>query len=258
MKLKFTKMHGAGNDFVVLDATRAPLQLTRRSCATWATAASAWAPTRSWWSSQPHAGRRLPLPHLQQHRRRGRALRQRRALLRALRARPGPDHQAPRARRHRQQPAGAAPAARRPRHGGHEPPVFDHAGACRSTPAACSRAREGGFELWPLDLADGRRCEVAVLSMGNPHAVQRVDDVDTAPVAELTARCIERTALSRARSTPASCRCWTRATCAARLRARRRRDPGLRHRRLRRRGGRHPPGLAGPAGGRRTPAAAAC
>jgi diaminopimelate epimerase len=29
MKLKFTKMHGLGNDFVVLDATRAPLELTR-------------------------------------------------------------------------------------------------------------------------------------------------------------------------------------------------------------------------------------
>jgi diaminopimelate epimerase len=28
MKLRFTKMHGAGNDFVVLDATRAPLSLT--------------------------------------------------------------------------------------------------------------------------------------------------------------------------------------------------------------------------------------
>ena len=28
MKLPFTKMHGAGNDFVVLDATRAPLALS--------------------------------------------------------------------------------------------------------------------------------------------------------------------------------------------------------------------------------------
>ncbi len=29
MRLKFTKMHGLGNDFVVLDATRAPLELDR-------------------------------------------------------------------------------------------------------------------------------------------------------------------------------------------------------------------------------------
>ena len=29
MRLKFTKMHGLGNDFVVLDATRAPIALTR-------------------------------------------------------------------------------------------------------------------------------------------------------------------------------------------------------------------------------------
>ena len=29
MRLKFTKMHGLGNDFVVLDATRAPLELNR-------------------------------------------------------------------------------------------------------------------------------------------------------------------------------------------------------------------------------------
>jgi diaminopimelate epimerase len=49
------------------------------------------------------------------------------------------------------------------------------------------RARvEGDFGLWPLEGADG--AEVAVLSMGNPHAVLRVADVDTAPVATLGPR----------------------------------------------------------------------
>ena len=43
----------------------------------------------------------------------------------------------------------------------------------------------GGFERWPLMLADGAQADVAVLSMGNPHAVMLVDDVDTAPVAVL-------------------------------------------------------------------------
>lgn len=44
-----------------------------------------------------------------------------------------------------------------------------------------------GFALWPLDLGD-TQVEVAVLSMGNPHAVQRVDDVDSAPVARVGPR----------------------------------------------------------------------
>jgi len=35
--------------------------------------------------------------------------------------------------------------------------------------------------LWPLEI-NGCTTEVAVLSMGNPHAVQVVDDVETAPV----------------------------------------------------------------------------
>lgn len=39
----------------------------------------------------------------------------------------------------------------------------------------------GGFERWSLPLADGL-APVAVLSMGNPHAVLLVDDVDRAPV----------------------------------------------------------------------------
>ena len=38
-----------------------------------------------------------------------------------------------------------------------------------------------GEKRWPLDVA-GRTVQVAVLSMGNPHAVQTVADVDSAPV----------------------------------------------------------------------------
>ncbi|MBT9505305.1 diaminopimelate epimerase [Rhodoferax sp.] len=43
----------------------------------------------------------------------------------------------------------------------------------------------GSWEKWPLALVDKTQIAtvfVAVLSMGNPHAVQVVDDVDTAPV----------------------------------------------------------------------------
>jgi diaminopimelate epimerase len=43
--------------------------------------------------------------------------------------------------------------------------------------------RINGFELWPLEVG-----EVAVLSMGNPHAVQRVDDIDSASVDSIGAR----------------------------------------------------------------------
>jgi diaminopimelate epimerase len=41
-----------------------------------------------------------------------------------------------------------------------------------------------GFMLWPIGV-DGTQIEVAVLSMGNPHAVQRVSDIDAADVARL-------------------------------------------------------------------------
>ena len=59
---------------------------------------------------------------------------------------------------------------------------FDSAGL---TPLA-----EGGWQVWPLALEQaggrGAACmvSVAVLSMGNPHAVQVVAQADTAPVAE--------------------------------------------------------------------------
>ena len=41
--------------------------------------------------------------------------------------------------------------------------------------------RLGDFELWPLTI-EGGAAELAVLSMGNPHAVQIVANIDTAPV----------------------------------------------------------------------------
>ena len=47
---------------------------------------------------------------------------------------------------------------------------------------------ENGFDLWPLDVGEGRQLELAVLLMGNPHAVQRVLDVRDAPVTALGPR----------------------------------------------------------------------
>ena len=41
-----------------------------------------------------------------------------------------------------------------------------------------------GCELWPIQLAN-HPVDVAVVSMGNPHAVMRVDSVDHAPVEEV-------------------------------------------------------------------------
>ena len=57
-------------------------------------------------------------------------------------------------------------------------PVFEHAKLPFDASGLSPRLLNG-FELWPLEGAD---CAVAVLSMGNPHAVQLVADVDTAPV----------------------------------------------------------------------------
>ncbi|MBL8388961.1 MAG: diaminopimelate epimerase [Hydrogenophaga sp.] len=60
-------------------------------------------------------------------------------------------------------------------------PVFDLA-RVPFDPAALVPQAMGNFERWPLPLGGGDVASVAVLSMGNPHAVQLVDDVDTAPV----------------------------------------------------------------------------
>jgi diaminopimelate epimerase len=58
-------------------------------------------------------------------------------------------------------------------------PVFEHARIPFDGQGLQPR-REGAFQLWPVV-----GVEVAVLSMGNPHAVMRVDDVQAAAVATL-------------------------------------------------------------------------
>jgi diaminopimelate epimerase len=74
-------------------------------------------------------------------------------------------------------------------------PIFDHALIPFDSAGLSPRPHNGhsngnGFDLWPLQLpgASLPSVDIAVLSMGNPHAVQRVHDVDTAPVAEIGPR----------------------------------------------------------------------
>ena len=61
------------------------------------------------------------------------------------------------------------------------PPVFDLSAVPFDARQAQAVAH-GDDLLWQLPLPGGDVAQVAVLSMGNPHAVQRVDNVDTAPV----------------------------------------------------------------------------
>ena len=62
-------------------------------------------------------------------------------------------------------------------------PVFDLAQVPFDA-SGLESTRINGFPLWTLDV-DAQQVRVAVLSMGNPHAVQIVDDLDDAPVASL-------------------------------------------------------------------------
>ena len=54
--------------------------------------------------------------------------------------------------------------------------------------AGLASTRVGDFETWPLALRDASSVDVAVLSMGNPHAVMRVDDVERFPVGDIGPR----------------------------------------------------------------------
>ncbi|HYD81220.1 MAG TPA: diaminopimelate epimerase [Paucimonas sp.] len=59
-------------------------------------------------------------------------------------------------------------------------PIFDPARVPFDTVGLDARP-EGGDTLWPLDVG-GKTVMISALSMGNPHAVQIVQDADAAPV----------------------------------------------------------------------------
>jgi diaminopimelate epimerase len=185
MRLKFTKMHGAGNDFVVLDATRTPLDLTKqqlqrlgdRRFGVGADQILLVEPARSegvdfayrifnnTGDEVEHCGNgaRCFVRYVREHGLTQRdsitvqTVNNRLVLTQQADGRVSVDMNAP---------------------------VFAHEALPFDAAGLAPRA-QGGFELWPLELPSGAAVEVAVLGMGNPHAVQRVQDVREAPVTEL-------------------------------------------------------------------------
>ena len=191
MKLRFTKMHGAGNDFVVLDATRAPLDLTAAQV-------------------QRLGDRRFGVGAdqilvVERSRTEGVDFRYRifngssgdevehcgngaRCFVHFVRDRGLTDKTLLRVEtvnnllELKLQADGLVTVDM-------NAPVFDLARVPFDVSGLTPHPMHG-FELWPLDVGAEVR-ELAVLSMGNPHAVQIVPDVDTAPVGregELIAR----------------------------------------------------------------------
>jgi diaminopimelate epimerase len=182
MRLKFTKMQGAGNDFVVLDATRAPLaldraQLQRLGDRRFGVGADQILVVEPAPSADVDFGYRIfngasgaEVEHC------GNGAR---CFVRYVREHGLTDKTAVRVRTVNrvlelaEQPDGRVTVDM-------GAPAFEPE-ALPFDPSGLTPRLENGVPLWPLDAA-GQAVEVAVLSMGNPHAVLRVADVDSAPV----------------------------------------------------------------------------
>lgn len=186
MHIRFTKMQGAGNDFVVLDETAGPLGLT---------------PAQYRWLADRHFGvgadqilgvRPSPQPDVDFeyviHNSDGSEVEHcgngARCFVRYVRGRGLTDKRTVRVRVKNgtieltEQANGEVTVDM-------GAPVFDLP-SVPFNPAGMIPIAQGQWQLWPLDLTPGQAetgvAQVAVLSMGNPHAVQLVDAVDTAPV----------------------------------------------------------------------------
>ena len=188
MRQRFTKMHGAGNDFVVLDGTRAPLSLTAAQARhlgdrRFGVGADQILIVER--SSTPGVDFRYRIFNNSgdevEHCGNGA-----RCFVRYVRQHGLTDKSVVRVEtvnnliELRAQPDGRVTVDM-------NEPVFEH-GRVPFDAADLTPRELNGFQLWPLALNDGQgttTVDVAVVSMGNPHAVQRVDDVDTADVERL-------------------------------------------------------------------------
>ncbi len=189
MKIRFTKMQGAGNDFVVLDATREPLalnteQLRRLGDRRFGVGADQILVVARSKTPGVDFGYRIFNQGGEEVEQCGNGAR---CFVRYVRDRGLSEKTTLRVETVNSllelhlQPDGRVRVDM-------NAPVFDlprvpfHAAGLRPHRVAVKGHKKGATtELWPLNLK-GRTVDVAVLSMGNPHAVQIVDDVDNAPV----------------------------------------------------------------------------
>jgi diaminopimelate epimerase len=185
MRLRFTKMQGAGNDFVVLDATREPIELTpeqvqRLGDRRFGVGADQILVVET--SETPEVDFRYRIYNgfsgdEVEHCGNGA-----RCFVRYVREHGLTDRTTVRVETVNNrlelhwQPDGRVTVDM-------NAPIFELAKVPFDASGLTPRELNG-FALWPLD-AGGQQVEVAVLSMGNPHAVQRVQDIDAAPVATL-------------------------------------------------------------------------
>ena len=185
MRVPFTKMQGAGNDFVVLDATRSPFTLNReqlrhlgdRRFGVGADQILVVEPARS---ADADFGYRIfnNTGDEVEHCGNGARCLVRYVHARGLTAKRTVTVDTVNNRLQLQLQADGRVTVDMNK------PVFDLARVPFNA-TGLQPLQEADFELWPLDVGEGRQVQVAVLSMGNPHAVQRVADVREAPVLQL-------------------------------------------------------------------------
>jgi len=185
MRLRFTKMQGAGNDFVVLDATRAPLDL---DAAQWRRLADRrfGVGADQILIVEPGVAPGVDFRYRIFNGASGDEVEQcgngARCFVRFVRARGLTDKKTlvvetmNRRLELREQADGRVTVDM-------GAPDFEPLHVPFDTTWLAPRSVESGLPLWPVELGEGRSVAVAVVSMGNPHAVQLVADVDAAPVA---------------------------------------------------------------------------